>query len=374
MIKPGTIDKFILVEMLKILAGGVILIAGVFFATTEFQNVLRLISDIGIDPATAASITVLQLPNTFVYCLPAGIILASCLIILKMSQERNLVAVTLSGNHEARVLAPIFAFALICSIFSFVLSDELVPHCRRTATKLLLAGALASELPVCRNSATVFKKDENNQSHLMLVGHYLKRSLENVVIFDLSNKDSMRVTWAKNGRWNRGKWQLDSGHIYDMKSRGNSLVQSFTRMEVDGIGKLIDQFEKQGPLPTDQSTAELKAEINQMQSQGIIPPASTMLRYFRRFSQPASCLLVVFISMPLLSVSGRRWGYKGLAYSGVAIALYFFIQQIALAMGDYGTMPALLAAWLPGIVAVLPGVVWMISLYGSYPEVSVRKL
>lgn len=204
MIKPGIIDKYILIEMLKILAGGVILIAGVFFATTEFQNVLSLISNIGIAPATALSITALQLPNTFVYCLPAGIILASCLIILKLSQERNLIAVTLSGSHQARVLAPIFAFALIGSILSFVLSDELVPHCRRTASRLLLAGALASELPVCRNSATIFQKNEHNQSHLMLVGHYLKRSLENVVIFDISNKDSMRVTWAKNGTWNRG--------------------------------------------------------------------------------------------------------------------------------------------------------------------------
>lgn len=370
MIKLDILDKYILAEMLKILAGGVVLIAGVFFATTEFQNVLRLISDIGIEPATALSITILQLPNTFVFCLPAGIILASCLIILKMSQERNLVAVTLSGNHQAKVLLPIFAFALVGSVLSFIMSDELVPHCRQTATKLLLAGALASELPVCRNSATIFQKDENNRTNLMLVGHYLKRTLENVVIFDLTNKETMRVTWAKEGQWKRGRWQLDGGHIYDLKPRGNSLVQSFTRMEVDGIGKLIDKFEKQGPLPTDQSTSELKAEIDKLQSEGKTPPPATMLRYFRRFSQPASCLLVVFISMPLLSVAGRRWGFKGLAYSGVSIALYFFIQQVTLAMGDFGAMPPLLAAWFPGLVAMIPGIAWLISEYRAYPEIS----
>ncbi len=365
MIRPGIIDRYILSEIVKFLGMGILLIAGVFFATAEFRNVLNLICDIGINPMTALSITALQLPNTFVYCLPAGIILSSCLIILKLSQERNLIAVTLTGSHQARVLVPIFAFALFSSILSFVMSDELVPHCRRTATKLLLAGALSSELPICRNLTTLFQRDtDTNTNRLMLVGRYLKRNLENVVLFDLSkNKNERHIVWAKTGQWNRGRWQLDTGRVYDLAPNGgNTRVQSFDRMEVDGIGKIIDKMDKEGPLPTDQPTAELKRDIDKIYSKGQTPPPATLLRYFRRFSQPASCLLVVFIALPLLNVSGRRSGYFGLAYSGVAVALYFFIQQMTLAAGDVGMIAPLLAAWLPGVVALLPG----LTLFRDY--------
>ena len=70
----------------------------------------------------------------------------------------------------------------------------------------------------------------------------------------------------------------------------------------------------------------------------------------RRFSTPATCLVVVLIAVPFGSVGGRRNLFAGVA-SSIFICFFFIVlQKISLAFGSNGSIPAWLAAWLPNFV------------------------
>jgi lipopolysaccharide export system permease protein len=59
--------------------------------------------------------------------------------------------------------------------------------------------------------------------------------------------------------------------------------------------------------------------------------------------------VVVLIAIPFGAASGRRNLFFGVAGSIFICFAYFVIQQVSLALGAGGHLPAWLAAWLPNL-------------------------
>ena len=68
-----------------------------------------------------------------------------------------------------------------------------------------------------------------------------------------------------------------------------------------------------------------------------------------RLAAPWTCLVVVLIAIPFGAASGRRNLFVGVAGSIFICFAYFIIQQVSLALGSAGHLPAWLAAWLPNM-------------------------
>lgn len=74
-----------------------------------------------------------------------------------------------------------------------------------------------------------------------------------------------------------------------------------------------------------------------------------------RMAAPWTCLVVVLIAVPFSVPSGRRNVFFGVA-GCIAMAFgYFVLQRVGFALGQSGTAPAWLAAWLPNVVFGLIG-------------------
>ena len=76
-----------------------------------------------------------------------------------------------------------------------------------------------------------------------------------------------------------------------------------------------------------------------------------------RLAAPWTCLVVVLIAIPFGAASGRRNLFVGVAGSIFICFAYFVIQQVGLALGSGGHMPAWLAAWLPNLIFGMTGLV-----------------
>jgi lipopolysaccharide export system permease protein len=67
--------------------------------------------------------------------------------------------------------------------------------------------------------------------------------------------------------------------------------------------------------------------------------------------------VVVFIAIPFGAQSGRRNLFFGVAGSIFICFSYFVLQQVSLAFGLNGQLPAWLAAWLPNMFFAAVGTV-----------------
>jgi lipopolysaccharide export LptBFGC system permease protein LptF len=77
-----------------------------------------------------------------------------------------------------------------------------------------------------------------------------------------------------------------------------------------------------------------------------------------RLAAPWTCLVVVLIAIPFGAAGGRRNVFVGVASSIVICFIYFVLQQLGLALGTAGHLPAWLAAWFPNLAFGLTGL-WM---------------
>jgi lipopolysaccharide export LptBFGC system permease protein LptF len=79
-----------------------------------------------------------------------------------------------------------------------------------------------------------------------------------------------------------------------------------------------------------------------------------------RLATPWTCLVVVLIAAPFGAVSGRRNVFVGVASSIVIFFAYYVLQQLCLALGAGGTLPAWLAGWAPNLAFALAGF-WLMA-------------
>jgi lipopolysaccharide export LptBFGC system permease protein LptF len=74
-----------------------------------------------------------------------------------------------------------------------------------------------------------------------------------------------------------------------------------------------------------------------------------------RLAAPWTCLVVVLIAIPFGAAGGRRNVFVGVASSIIICFSYFVLQQLGLALGTSGRLPAWLAAWFPNLAFGLAG-------------------
>ena len=68
-----------------------------------------------------------------------------------------------------------------------------------------------------------------------------------------------------------------------------------------------------------------------------------------RYALPLTCLIVVWVAVPLGLRVNRRGPLMSVGLSLGCAAAFFILMRLSLALGDGGRVPPLLAAWLPNI-------------------------
>ena len=95
-----------------------------------------------------------------------------------------------------------------------------------------------------------------------------------------------------------------------------------------------------------------------------LPPTDSgwlFTKFYGRIAAPWTCLVVVLIAIPFGAATGRRNPFVGVAGSIFICFGYFVIQQVSLALGSGGYLPAWLAAWLPNLIFGALGLALMIA-------------
>jgi len=294
----------------------------------------------------------LRVPQLIARFLPYSVLLATLITMVTLNQNSEVVAMKAAGMSAHQVLAPMLLTALCIAVLSFAFNELVVT--RATATLKAWEATEYGAVPDKTNvHANIYLTDGNE-----IITAASLSGLGNALTMN-------RVTWYRRGpgeiiveqakapaaHYANPGWVLEDADVFDVQE---ARIRRVARMAV-AKGITPAQIELENVDPDAQSFWKLSNSIDAYEEAGR-RTSELEGKWWHKISGPLAALL-----MPLLGAVAAF----GLARSGqvfvraiIGMALgfaYFVVDNAALAMGNFGGYPPLLAAWAPFLLFFLVG-------------------
>lgn len=307
-----------------------------------------------------------QLPDIAILCLPAGILLALLYSLSKMSRANEIISMLTAGVGLHRILAPLFIFGFLTSLFVTFLNYQLVPRAQAVKDVQLaqfVSGVeddpmrLVGHLFYNRSAnrfwyAERFYPNENRLDGVQI----MQRDADGDVAFQYYVRRATYLPYERS-------WDFDKGMLVKYDKSGNVTSSEY----LSGETRIYDWEE----TPWRIASATMNAEVltvpqlreylfhNSDFTDVQLAPYRTHLWY--RWSLPWVSFVVVFLAAPLGVVFSRRGVLAGVASSIFVFAAILFLKDLFLALGAGCRIPAPIAAWTPNLVFLAIGLwlLWM---------------
>lgn len=294
----------------------------------------------------------LRMPQLIARFLPYSVLLATIITLASLNQHSEVIAMKAAGLSAHQVLAPLIATAALVSLASFAFNERVVTR----ATATLKAWSAVEFGPVPRDSgvrSNVYLRDGPNilaattvtgsGAGITMTGvSWYRRDATGRIVEALR---SPAASFAAPG------WRLTAPVRFDVAGA----VQTRLAPLVIATGVTPTQVALSKVDADGLSLPALSASIAALDAAGR-RTSELEGKWWHKLSGPLSALL-----MPLLGAVAAF----GLARSGqlivraiIGMALgfaYFVVDNAALAMGNFGGYPPLIAAWAPFLLFALVG-------------------
>ncbi|OYW22969.1 MULTISPECIES: LPS export ABC transporter permease LptG [unclassified Sphingomonas] len=292
-----------------------------------------------------------RVPQIIERFLPFSVLLSTILTLSTLNQNSEIVALKGSGLSAHQVLAPLILASFIIAILSFAFNDRIVS--RATATLNRWQKVQYAALPIDRGDRTnVWVRDGEDLIEVDTVkgkGDAVK--LTGITIYDRQNGNLIGIIRSAGGGRVDGGWRVDSASRFDVASGRISPLGNI----IVARGVRPDQFTLTNVDPNGLSFGALRSAISDLNDAGR-PTKALEGSLWHKISGPLSSVL-----MPLLgAVAAFGIARSGKLFIRAVIAMllgfaYFVADNFALAMGNLGAYPPILAAWAPFFLFLLIG-------------------
>lgn len=295
----------------------------------------------------------LRMPQLISRFLPYSVLLATIITLMTLNQNSEVIAMKAAGLSAHQVLAPLFLVAAVTSAVTFGFNERIVT--RSTAT--LKAWQNVEYGPIPQESAiksNVWLQDGPNILFARSVAGEGKSMRMDGVSWYRRDPTGMvtEIVTSPSAAYANPGWKFRDPVVFDVQSARKTPIgrdEVFAKT-VEPVQVTISRVDADA-----ESLTQLSGSLAAIGEAGF---RTTELdgKWWHKLSGPLSALL-----MPLLGAVAAF----GLARSGhlfvravIGMALgfaYFVFDNAALAMGNFGAYPPLLAAWAPFVLFFLIG-------------------
>jgi len=305
--------------------------------------------------------------------LQVALLLALLYTLTQLARHNEITAIRAAGVSLWRLCLPYFIVGLMASLLLFGLNEWCVPRSTDWAEQILNRYV---QKPDDARRQTVFHNFgfTNAREHRWwFIAEYHLKTAEML---------NPQVNWTSSDGLN---YQLNAAHAIHTNGAWTFFDVSVKEIAQANAQLVSSRQTNLLAMPEFTETpAEIQSEIkissyqNFRNSRRADIPLRDILGYLRlhpnlsrtdssllftkfhgRLATPWTCLVVVFIAIPFGAASGRRNLFVGVAGSIFICFAYFVIQQLCLALGAGGHLPAWLAAWLPNLIFGGTGLILM---------------
>jgi lipopolysaccharide export system permease protein len=309
-------------------------------------------------------------PEFIVTVLPIALLLALLYALTHHARHNEITAMRAAGVSLWRVSVPYFLAGFLASLALFALNEFFAPHSADWANRILNRHVQKAGGDKTQNRFTDFVNIREHR--LWHFGAYRVETTEmlNPIVSWTLPDGSVRQLTADRAIYTNGVWTFLGAKEFAQTNARAPLLPSFqtdvlpmpefseTPKEIRSESKIN---EYQGLRASRRPDIPLAVLFAYLRLHPDLPSADSnklLTKLYGRLAAPWTCLVVVFIAIPFGATSGRRNLFFGVAGSIFICFTFFVLQQVGLALGMGGRLPAWLAAWLPNLIFGATGL-WM---------------
>jgi lipopolysaccharide export system permease protein len=295
------------------------------------------------------------IPDSMFMVLPAAVLFATVFSIGAFTRHAELTAAKASGISFYRMTAPIL-FAAFLAVGLDLGLGKIVPMANQRRSELLQESK-ASEGNSRYNFAFAGEYGRVYKAYELRVDSGQIRSLQ----IERKGKGPTYPTYllaSDSATYNRatGVWTLKKGEMDIIPDSGRNLTVSFASATDRLMTERPNEMMAKQREPHDLTYAELTRFIASLERSG---GDANLLRVERalKIAIPATCLIIALFGAPLATSTQRGGSAYGIAVSLATTMIFLLMIQLTRAIGGKGVIPPDFAAWIPGVIFGVMGLI-----------------
>ncbi len=348
------LDRYVLSEWVKIFAGtalGFPVLVIVLDLTEKLDKYLQR----SLSLKSIALAYLYGVPDTMFLVLPAAVLFATVFSVGAFTRHSEITAAKASGISFYRFIRPM-AFGSVLAAALGLGIGALSPYTNSRRVELLKERQFSNRST--RFNFTYAAEDE--RMYTVGSADVDKRALEGVVV-ERKGKDAGYPTYfvaAREGKYDprTRQWTLKAGVLHILPTDSMNISVTFDSLRDRRMREEPRALMASSKVPDEMSFAELGQFIRALERSGSDVGALKVGRMLK-IAIPATCVIIMLFGAPLATSTQRGGTAFGVGISLATTVIFLMLVQLTQAIGSKGLVPPNLAAWLPGLLFGLVGVV-----------------
>ena len=341
------LDRYILFELVRAVAGGLLLFVGLIVCVYQLQGFIRLLVRDDWPPGVAFQAFLYGLPQNIGWVLPVAVVFGTITAVGRMSSDGELIAMHAGGISFRRMLAPVGLVGLLGVGVLYIDLDVLAPRAMAAAKELTFSyGSKARPM-----AGFEYTKKEGGKVSAHLFAARLDpaaRTLTGVLFAQYQRNQARVVVMAESATW-RGHWlELRNVQTWRMTEQGPIGAEAATaRYEVGAFPLEADRH------PDAMTSRQMRAWLRELRA--LKAPVAQSIRPYEqalsvRTATPWCALGFALVSAPLGIRRIRASTGVNLGMSLIVFVPYYFVSYTLQVLNKHGGIHPDIPAWTANIL------------------------
>jgi LPS export ABC transporter permease LptG len=280
--------------------------------------------------------------------LPLCILIALLICFGLLEKSNQIMALKACGISLYRIASPVAVLGVILGIGIFAMQEFILPFTNQRQDALYNEIKGRKVQTVGPDVTWIMGGDGRiyNYRHF----DYRQKVFADLSIYGI-DLSAARISWryyAPSARWEDRirRWVLINGWARDFSTRSPALSH-FTTLAAD-LKETPAYFKTEVKQSNKMSYAELSDYITKLKKGGF-DTLSLEVDLYSKIAYPAVNFIMLLIGLPFAFKMGKRGALFGMAVSILLGIMFWALFNLFTAMGGYGILPPLLAAWAPNL-------------------------
>lgn len=341
------IDRYITKEFFGPFLFGVGAFVVILVGIVLSPQMLRLLVRDQYPASIVLRIFLYRLPALFVLTFPMATIFGSLMALANLSSHGEVIAMRAGSVSLGRIAVPVLCLGLLISLSNLAINEVLVPWSNDAAYELTMD---YSKKARAMEHLTFQLPTQGEPERIVYAKKFdpKRKLLEGLIIIEMRDGNPWEVLKAESAEWAGNVWHLRSVEHRQTSTDGSQRLERVALMTYD-VGKSPDEIANREKDPSDMSLAELRTEVDKRRRDGVreLEVLKVLQAIQMHWALPWASLGFAFIGVPLGLRPARATTGIGLGLSLVIVFAYYIIYNTLSLVGQQGTLPPWVVAWLP---------------------------
>jgi len=299
-------------------------------------------------------------PHILIQMIPVATVISVIVMFCLMKKNREIIALKACGVNILRIFQTIVAISLLIGIFTFLLSEIIVPYTSSKSNEIWDVEVEKQDPRRFYGSDHIWYKSSNS---IYWIRHFdiKNKVMENPTFYFFDKAFHLvKKIDARRGSWVDGAWKIKEGIIQESTDDNGYILTKFDELFLE-IPETPETFVRAIKNPEDMSYRQLRRYSARVRREGY-DNTRYLVDMNIKIAFPLISLILAIIGIPV--ALGLKKGGTPLAVSiGVGVCfLYTVTLGFSRSLGLSGILPPILAAWSANIIFFFFGIYLMMNV------------